>query len=404
MIGKKTGIIARRGNIQSFLGLSYDRYEHNKIYCVLSGVILLVFFTMFAANTYAGGAKLFQAMTGQSYTTGLLIFTVIVLVTALMGGVKGVAGAIVFQGAIMTFAVLTFTVLGLRYGVQSAGSMENVYRSLIKTAPQYFDLSTSVSSWPVVVFFAISGGMLAYTMPQATMGTLVHKNTKSLHSAIKIGTIVVFIWIMGLTLLNPIVKYTFPDLGKYTDLGIPLLVIKTMPAWVAGLCLAGVSAAVQSSLNGMAVSLSSMVVNDIIFAFIPKASPEKMKKITLATTTAICILLLLLAWNPPAFLYEISIYSVSAIGVAFGMPVLLGYYWKRANAWGAIAAIVTGIPTYIYVFHLPGVPYNSGLVAGLVVSFIADVVVSLLTPKPMLGTIKRWFCASYYDKEGNLLQ
>jgi solute:Na+ symporter, SSS family len=66
--------------------------------------------------------------------------------------------------------------------------------------------------------------------------------------------------------------------------------------------------------------------------------------------------------------------------VSLFIPLALGLYWKRANSWGAVAAIVSGLLAWAYfkIFPWDEVP---GLVPALLFSFIGMIVGSLVKPK-----------------------
>lgn len=404
VLGKKTGIIARRAGISSYVGVMADRYENDKLFRVVSSIMFLLFLGMFAANTYSGGAKLFEAMTGQSYTTGLIIFTILILVSTLLGGVKGVAGAIVLQGAIMTLAIVVFFIGALI----NVGGFSPVYHTLAETCPEWFEMNSNgyMTTWQGVINMAITLGLLTFTMPQAAMGALVHKNTKSLHAAIKIGVCVVFIWSMGLNLLIPVIKYVFPDLTEHVsaDLGIPYLVMSSMPAWVAGLCLAGVCAAVQSSLNGMAVSLSAVIVKDLWETLKPDSSPKTMKTVSTVATILVCVCLFWFAKDPPPLMSVVGVYASGGLAAAFTAPYLVGMYWPRANKYGAMASMIVGVIVYVTVenkMFLPNFAFG-GIAAGVIGAVLTMVVVSLLTPKTNYETILRWFGRDYFGSENSV--
>ena len=77
--------------------------------------------------------------------------------------------------------------------------------------------------------------------------------------------------------------------------------------------------------------------------------------------------------------------------------LLLGLFWKRANEYGAIAGIISGIGLYLLIDMgvLPiSLGFNSCIVACLI-STIIMVVVSLATPKCPYRVIATWFGKEY---------
>lgn len=244
LLGKRVGIVARRTNAKTFIELFMNRYNNSKIFGLICGIATLFFLGGFAVSTITGGGRIFQILTGQDYRIGLAIFTALVILAALTGGIKGVASAMVIQGAVMTISVLVLFIAG----INSTGlSYTETIQSLMETNPDWF--LPGENALQTTISYAILWGITTFTLPHVTMTALTYKDTKTLHRAIKIGTVVVAIWLLGLNGLCFITKYTFAEGTLATaDLAIPSLAVKVMPAWAAGLVLAGVSGAVQSSM------------------------------------------------------------------------------------------------------------------------------------------------------------
>ena len=383
LLGKRVGIVARRTNSKTFIELFMNRYNHSKILGLICGIATLFFLGGFAVSTITGGGRIFQILTGQDYRIGLAIFTALVILAALTGGIKGIASAMVIQGIVMTISVLVLFIAG----VNSTGlSYTETIQSLMESNPKWF--LPGPNALQTTISYAILWGITTFTLPHVTMTALTYKDTKTLHRAIKIGTVVVAI-------LCFITKYTFADGTLATaDLAIPALAVKVMPAWAAGLVLAGVSGAVQSSMGGMVVSLAGTVVSDMYKNIFKKdAKTETIKKLNVAAIIVVSIVIFLLACNPPQLLAKLITYSTGGLTVVFFHTVLLGLFWKRANEYGAVTGIISGIALYVLIdkgILQISLGFNACIMATLLATLIA-VVVSLVTPKTPYGIIKTWF-------------
>ncbi len=390
LLGKRVGIVARRTNSQTFIELFMNRYNNSKAVGILCGVSTLFFLSGFAVSTITGGGRIFQILTGQDYRIGLAIFTALVIIAALTGGIKGVASAMVIQGIVMTISVLLLFIMG----VNSTGlSYTQTIQSLMQTDPDWF--KPDANALQTTISYAILWGITTFTLPHVTMTALTYKDTKTLHRALKIGTAVVAIWLLGLNGLCFITKYSFAEGTLATaDLAIPTLAVKVMPAWAAGLVLAGVSGAVQSSMGGMIVSLAGTVVSDLYKNIFDKdAKPETIRKLNVAAILVVSIVIFLLASNPPQLLAQLITYATGGLTVVFFHVVLLGLFWKRANEYGAVAGIVSGILLYFLIdkgILAISLGFNACIMATLLSTLIA-VIVSLLTPKTPYGIIRTWF-------------
>jgi sodium/pantothenate symporter len=105
---------------------------------------------------------------------------------------------------------------------------------------------------------------------------------------------------------------------------------------------------------------------------------------------------LLVSLNPPPLLIWINLFAFGGLEAAFLWPTILGLYWKRANASGVIASMVVGIGSFI-VFNQFGIvfisPRVNAIVPAIVLSFVAMVVVSFLTPAPKKEVLDTFFKA-----------
>ncbi|MCC8027091.1 MAG: hypothetical protein LIP16_17545 [Clostridium sp.] len=393
LIGKRVGIVARRTNSQTFVELLMHRYNKNKVVGALCCFVVLFFLGAFAVSTITGGGRIFQILTGQDYRIGLAIFTVLVIIAAITGGIKGVATAIVIQGIIMTISVIVLFFMGINgTGLSYTGTIQ----ALIKTNPEWF---TPVKGVGLVFSYAFLWGITTFTLPHVTMTALTYKDTETLHSAVKVGTVVVAIWLLGLNGLCFAIKYLFPEGSLATpDLGIPTLAVTVMPPWAAGLVLAGVCGAVQSSVGGMVVSLAGTFVSDLYKnLFKPDIKPETLKKLNVGSIVVVSLIVFLFACNPPQLLASLITYASGGMTVAFFHTLLLGLFWKGANEYGAISGIISGIALYLLIDS--GVlPLSFGMNACIMATLLSTIImvaVSLLTPKTPYGIIATWFGKEY---------
>ncbi|OEY67294.1 sodium:solute symporter family protein [Marinobacter sp. X15-166B] len=138
--------------------------------------------------------------------------------------------------------------------------------------------------------------------------------------------------------------------------------IANMPKWIIGLIAAGGIASALSTASGLLLAISSAVSHDLIKnTLFPNISD---KKEMLAARISMVGAILIATWlgiNPPGF-------AAQTVALAFGMaassifPVLLmGIFFKRINATGAVAGMVAGagftltyIFSYLGWFFIPG--------------------------------------------------
>jgi sodium/pantothenate symporter len=227
------------------------------------------------------------------------------------------------------------------------------------------------------------------------MGALVYKDTRAMHKAIILGAVFVSIWTLVLPYLGTLSKAIFPEL-KAPDQAVPLLSLEVLPPWLAGITLAGVAGAIQSTVGAMILVIVSSIVRDTYQEFInPKASPQLMKKVNIGTTIVVSVAIFIFALDPPQSLQMLVVFAIGGLSSALLCPLLFGLYWMRCNEHGALAGMIGGMGMYVLLTRkiLPA-SIQMGMapiVVCMAVSLVLTVGVSLVTPKTPRHIIETWF-------------
>ncbi|MGL6025374.1 MAG: sodium:solute symporter family transporter, partial [Cetobacterium sp.] len=124
----------------------------------------------------------------------------------------------------------------------------------------------------------------------------------------------------------------------------------------------------------------------------PNPGNAKIKKLSLFTSLFIGVIVFLLSLNPPDLLVWINLFALAGQEAAFFCPIILGLYWKRANAVGAISSMIFGVSSYIY-FSVFKVVFSGlhQIVPVILMSLVVFVIGSYLGEKPDDETIDIFF-------------
>jgi cation/acetate symporter len=168
--------------------------------------------------------------------------------------------------------------------------------------------------------------------------------------------------------------------------------IAGLPYVISGLVAAGGLAAAMSTADGLLLAIANALSHDLYYKMIdPKADTRRRLIVARVLLLGIAAL--------AAFIASLKLTGIlGAVAWAFcfansGLffPLVLGVWWKRANAPGAIAGMVVGFGVgswYLYMVYAAGMTPWLGLdhlrfgIVGMAASLIAMVVVTLLTPAP----------------------
>lgn len=377
ILGKKFAIIARKYQAITLIDFLRERYQSKTVVIVSAVSIILFLFASMAAQ-WIGGARLIESLTGLNYSAALFIFAGAVLIYVIIGGFRAVALTDAVQGSVMVIG----TVILLVATVIAGGGISNIMSDLVAENPNLvspYGADRSLTPLYVSTFWILIGiGVIG--LPQIAVRAMSYKNSKGMHSAIIIGTIALATVMFGMHLIGVLARPVLPGV-EIGDKVMPLLTLKVLPPYLAGIVLAAPMAAIMSTVNALLILVSSTVVKDIYLNYIkPTASDAQIKKASFYVTTVIGIAVVLVALRPPDLLIWLNLFAFGGLESVFLWPVIFGLYWKTGNKYGAIASMIIGISSYIYIDQImPSVLGMHTVTLPIILSLVAFVVVSLAT-------------------------
>ncbi|MEG0069989.1 sodium/pantothenate symporter [Cetobacterium sp.] len=388
ILGKRLAIISRRIGGVTITDLLRARYK-NDIVVILGSVIMLIFFIGTIVANFVGGARLFESVTGLPYIVGLIIFSFVIITYTTIGGFRAVALTDAIQGCVMLIAsgILFFTIL------KTGGGMENIMRTIQQTNPQMLtpDSGGAIAK-PFILSFWMLVGVAILGLPATTVRCMGFKNSKSMHNAMIIGTSVVGVLMLIMHLIGVMGLAISPGI-TVGDKIIPSLAINNLHPILAGVFIGGPLAAIMSTVDSFLILSSATIVKDLYINYInPNPDDNKVKKLSLFTSLFIGLIVFFLSLDPPELLVWINLFALAGQESAFFCPIILGLYWKRANAIGAISSMVFGVASYIY-FSVFKINFSGmhQIVPVIFMSIIVFVIGSYLGEKPDDETIDTFF-------------
>ena len=131
---------------------------------------------------------------------------------------------------------------------------------------------------------------------------------------------------------------------------LPVLILHIMPGWLVGLVFAALIAATMSSADSDLLAAGSIFANDIYAEVIrPDTSEERILIVTRITMVAIAGLALIVALTNHENIITILMFSFTLRAGGAFFPYVIGHYWKKAGAAGAIASLLFGSGAVILV-------------------------------------------------------
>ncbi|CFR10486.1 MULTISPECIES: sodium/pantothenate symporter [Yersinia] len=344
VLGKKFAILARRYNAVTLNDMLFARYQ-SRLLVWLASLSLLVAFIGAMTVQFIGGARLLETAAGIPYDAGLLIFGISIALYTSFGGFR----ASVLNDALQGMVMLIGTILLLVAVVHAAGGLHKAVDTLQHIDPalvspqggdKILDLPFMASFW-ILVCFGVIG------LPHTAVRCISYRDSKAVHRGIILGTIVVAVLMFGMHLAGALGRAILPDL-KIPDQVIPTLMITVLPPFAAGIFLAAPMAAIMSTINAQLLQSSATIVKDLYLNLRPEElkNERKLTRISSMSTLVLGLLLLLAAWRPPEMIIWLNLLAFGGLEAVFLWPLVLGLYWERANAHGALSSMIVGAVCY----------------------------------------------------------
>ena len=344
VLGKRFAIMSRKIHAVTLTDFLRARFQSEAV-VVLCSVALLIFFMAAMLAQFIGGGRLFQAVTGYPYVVGLIIFGVTVILYTAVGGFRAVTLTDAIQGVVMVIAA----VVVLLAIINAGGGLGNCIQTLKDIDPGLITPSGPKDAVPkpLILSFWILVGFGVLGLPQTSQKCMGYKDSRSMHSAMIMGTFIIGFMILCVHLAGALGRAVLPNLPA-GDLAMPTLTVQLLSPFWAGVFTAGPLAAIMSTVDTMLLLASAAIVKDLYIHFRLKGDPSKLsptsiKKASLICTLVIGALVFIAALEPPDLLVWINIFAFGGLEAVFLWPILFGLYWKKANSTGAITSMVVGL-------------------------------------------------------------
>ncbi|WP_302050164.1 sodium/proline symporter PutP [Desulfosporosinus nitroreducens] len=364
--------------IPAYIGNRFE--DSSRVLRLVSGLVIIVFFTFYVSSGLVSGAVLFQNSFNVDYHAGLWVVGGVVVAYTLFGGFLAVSITDFVQGLIMVTTLIMVPLVT----IQATGGFEHSINTIHSINPAYLDFFKGTTVLGIISLFG--WGLGYFGQPHIIIRFMAISSIKEIVKARRIGMIwmvfsvigamftgllgIAYFANKGITLADP--ETVFLELGKL--LFHPI---------ITGFLLAAILAAIMSTISSQLLVTSSSLTEDLYSLFRRKASDKELVLVGRLCVFIVAVVATLIAYQRSDTILGLVGYAWAGFGSAFGPVILLSLYWKRMNKWGALAGMIAGSATVIIWTRFPFLKnalYE--LVPGFFACLIAIVAVSLLTAKP----------------------
>lgn len=370
-------------------------HDKSKVLRIISALVILVFFAFYTSSGLVGGALLFEASFGMSYTQALWIGALVIISYTFLGGFLAVSWTDFFQGILMFLALLIVPIVA----ISKIGGWNETVDAVGTIDPAYLDAFQGATVIGVISLLA--WGLGYFGQPHILTRFMAVKSVKEIPKARAVGMTWMVLALFGaiFTGFAGIAYFStngpggqpLPD-GAHETVFILFTQVLFDP-WVAGFLLAAILAAIMSTIDSQLLVSSSALAEDVYKGFIRQnASEKELVLVGRIGVVAIALLATLLAYNPESSVLDLVGYAWAGFGAAFGPVIILALFWKRMTKNGALAGmIVGGITVIVWAeldrwFGLSADQYPIlglyEIVPGFILAWMTILIVSVLGEKP----------------------
>ena len=355
----------------------------------LASIITIFFVVFYVSSGLVGGSKLLETIFGIEAVTGVLLTFFAVASYTLIGGFMAVSRTDVFQ-ALLMLASLTLIVLTVfRF-------TEGEFTNVGGLGGNFLNPFTDHGGDPITIVFLLSvtgwafGAFGAQRILQRFMAIeredkIVQSRNISVVWVVTVYALAITIGLLAHTSLAH--SESTPVLEDAERIYLIVSEVFFHPV-VTGVLLTAVIAAVMSTADSQLLLASAVATDDTPFIKRIADRVSANAKVWLGR-----LLLVIIGWVAvaisifwPESIFDLVSFAWGGMGAAFGPVTILSLYWRRFNAWGAIASIVVGTLIASLWWLAAGGPDGiwdiQPATPGFFVATIAAVVVSKITPKP----------------------
>lgn len=312
----------------------------------LSWMSIVAYILTKISVTIAAGGIVFEAI-GINFWTGALIVVLATGIYTIFGGLK----AVLYTDMIQMFVLIGGSIAVTAFGLSKLGGWGALQSTVGKS---FFDMWQPIDHpdfpWTGILFGAPVLGVWYWCTDQyIVQRVLSAKNIENARKGTLFGGFLKMLPVF-LFVIPGVIAFALSQKGFFSledkDQALMVMVKNMVPVGIRGLVVAGLLAALMSSLSSVFNSCSTLFTMDVYKRWRPETSEKNL--VLIGQVATVIMVGIGLAWIP--FMENVSgqlfVYLQSVQGY-IAPPItavfLLGIFFKRLNHKGAMAALLTGL-------------------------------------------------------------
>jgi len=361
--GKRTRMMGLKMNAHTFPEF-LGRRSGSKFIQVFAGFTIFIFMPLYTAAVLIGASRIIEGLLNIPYIYSLAIFSVVVALYVIMGGLKGVMYTDALQGVLMFVGMIILLIV---IYAQTGGVLE-AHNSLTALAPMVpekmvalghrgWTASPAFNSplwWTIYSSLVMGVGIGVLAQPQLVVRFMTVKSNKELNRAVGIGSVFILVTAGTAYIVGALSNVYFMKLygklsmdlaGGNQDKVVPLFINNALPGWFGYIFMLVILSAAMSTLSSQFHAIGTAIGRDMYEQVITKKRSKinelLVNKLSMVFSILITVWISVKMENAGVIAQATAIFF-GLMASAFLAPYIASLYWKRLTRIGMIAGVLTG--------------------------------------------------------------
>lgn len=352
-----------------------NNQKKNRWISIISTLIILIFVGAYASAQLMAGSKALSVLFNWDYNWNIIVGATVVLLYCFSGGIRASIWTDAVQSVVMIFAMIGLLIIA----VIACGGVGALWSQLESADPLLVDLTPSNLKFGVIGFLLgwLGSGMAIFGQPHIIVRAMVIDSAKHISSSrnLYIFFYAVFAFAaIGVGLTARVLMPQLMEVVNDREMALPLLSLQLLPGVFVGIILAGLFAAVISTIDSQVLSCSAALTQDLLPL---RSKSYKMAKVgTLVTIVLITAMALMANRN----VFSLVNLAWAALGATIGPLVVVRAWQLRMNCAVGVIMMLTGTATtLIWRFGLNLSGYVSEALPGIVMPVFVYLIYRICT-------------------------
>lgn len=340
--------------ISEFLGKRYNAETR-----LVSALVAAIYTLMVAVTQVIGMGTIINVLLGWDMTLSMIVGGGIVLFYTILGGMWSVTVTDIIQFIVMTAGVF---LIMLPMSLSHVGGWDQLASRL---PAAHFDL-TAIGGGQILQYFLLYalGMVVSQDIWQRvfTARTLRISRTGSV-----LAGVYSILYAVSLTIVGMCAFIALPHLENPQN-AFANMAISILPNGVLGIVLASVCSALMSTASGTLLASSTLLTHDILKPYwFRDMDDRRLLRLSRVTTLFIGALAIVFSIWIQDVLVALDVAYAILSGAIF-VPLVVGYFWKRATAKAAFSSIIAGTVVVLAGLAIEGLSSTNPIMYGIAVS------------------------------------